>query len=361
MGFAPERPAVPDVLLAYARNITKAPPAAPYDGGWSVWGGGFGGESIASGDPVAGSNGVDVHNAGFSTGFDRRLSNDSVVGFALAGGGTNFSMQNGLGGGRGDIFQAAAYGSTRIDQFYLAAAAALGHYELSTARSVNIGSVADQLNASFGAWGLGGRLEAGRRFPVAPGFGVTPFAAVQAQSMWTPAYSETSVFGTPFGLSFTSQTTDRLRSELGGGIDGRYVSTAGRIWTYYARAAWAHEYLRDTAVNTAFLTLPVAGFSVQGAQPPADAALLTLGSVVGLSHNVALRTKVEGEFGKGSTTYAGTGVCRSPGEGSGDSSCLWPVMPLLGDVRNRVRPACAWSSASRTCRTACRCYACLKQ
>jgi autotransporter-associated beta strand protein len=308
MGFAPERSDVPDVLLAYAKNITKAPAAALYDDRWNVWGGAFGGQSIVSGDPTAGSNGADVRNFGVSTGFDRRLSPNSVVGFAVAGSGTNFSLSNGLGSGRGDIFQAAAYGSTRIDQFYVSAAGAFSADDLSTSRPVSIGGATDQLSAKFGAYGLGARLETGRRFPVAPGFGVTPFAALQGQSMWTPSYAESSALGSAFALSYGAQTTSRLRSELGAGIDGRYFVASGQLLTFYARAAWAYEYLRSTSVNAAFLALPAAGFSVQGAQPPANAAVLTLGSVVAFTNSVSFRTKLEGEFGRGSTTYAASGT-----------------------------------------------------
>ena len=195
------------------RRTSQGPAAALYDDRWNVWGGAFGGQSTVSGDPTAGSNGVDVRNFGVSTGFDRRLSPDSVVGFAAAGSGTNFSLSNGLGSGRGDIFQAAAYGSTRIDQFYVSAAGVFSADDLSTSRTMSIGGATDQLSAKFDAYGLGARREAGRRFPVAPGFGVTPFAALQGQSMWTPSYAESSALGSAFALTYGAQTTNRLRSE----------------------------------------------------------------------------------------------------------------------------------------------------
>jgi outer membrane autotransporter protein len=308
MGFAPERPDMSDELLAYAKILTKAPAAPPPDQHWNVWGGSFGGESKASGDPVIGSNSVDVHNAGVTGGADYRVSPDSTVGFAVAGSETNFSMASGLGSGRGDIFQAAAYGSTRMEQYYVSAAGVFGGYDFSTARPVNIGGVTDQLSAKFAAYGLGGRVEAGRRFPLVAGFGATPFAALQAQSLWTPSYAETSASGSGFALNYAAQTTNRLRSELGGGFDGRYFAPGGEQLTYYARAAWAYQYLRDTSTNVAFLALPAAGFSVQGAQPPANAAVLTLGSVLAFTNRVSIHSKLEGEFGSGSTTYAATGT-----------------------------------------------------
>ena len=42
------------------------------------------------------------------------VSPDSLLGFALAGGGTGFSLANGLGSGSADLFQAGAYGRNDV-------------------------------------------------------------------------------------------------------------------------------------------------------------------------------------------------------------------------------------------------------
>ena len=77
-------------------------------------GGAYGGSNRTSGDPaVVGSHDLSASAAGFAGGLDYHLSRDSVVGFALAGGGTNWSLAQGFGGGRSDAFQAGVYGATR--------------------------------------------------------------------------------------------------------------------------------------------------------------------------------------------------------------------------------------------------------
>ena len=53
----------------------------------------------------------------------------------------------------------------------------------------------DHLTANFDANNVGGRVEGGYRFAVPdvfgwPGFGVTPYAALQVQAFHTPSYSE---------------------------------------------------------------------------------------------------------------------------------------------------------------------------
>jgi hypothetical protein len=89
-GFAPEQDATlpPDIALAYGAMLTKAPPkpVAP-DQRWTAWGGAFGGTGNFNGDPVVGSNNVTASDFGFAAGMDYHLSRDSLIGFALAGGG----------------------------------------------------------------------------------------------------------------------------------------------------------------------------------------------------------------------------------------------------------------------------------
>src|SRR6185312_11648338 len=89
---------------AYAM-FAKAPPAAPtFEQRWSVWGAGFGGPQITNGDSaILGSNDTRSSIYGMAVGADYLLSPNTLAGFALAGGGTNFSVNN-LGSGRSDLF-----------------------------------------------------------------------------------------------------------------------------------------------------------------------------------------------------------------------------------------------------------------
>src|SRR5262249_20627518 len=110
IGFAPERSAAlpPDVALAYASILKeRAAPAQPVtvDRPWNVWASGYGGRSNISGDPlVAGSHDNSVRDYGYAAGLDYRVAADTAVGFALAGGGADWSIANALGTGRSDVF-----------------------------------------------------------------------------------------------------------------------------------------------------------------------------------------------------------------------------------------------------------------
>src|SRR5215475_8067312 len=119
---------------------------------------------------------------GFAAGLDYRLTPDTVAGFAFAGGGTDWSLAQGLGGGKSDAFQAGVYGATRWGPAYLAAAFAFTNHWMSTDRF----AVNDHLTANFNAQSYGGRLESSYRFATIYG-GITPYAAIQAQRSAGPA------------------------------------------------------------------------------------------------------------------------------------------------------------------------------
>src|SRR5262249_60299431 len=115
-----------------------------------------GGRNRTSGVPASGgSPDLSAPTAGGPAGLDYHLSRDSVIGVALAGGGTNWSLAQGLGGGKSDAFQAGIYGATRWGPAYVAAALAFTNHWMSTDRFAFAG---DHLTASFNAQSFGGRV-----------------------------------------------------------------------------------------------------------------------------------------------------------------------------------------------------------
>ena len=309
IGFAPERPDMPeDIALAYAkavRALKAPPPPVVYDPRWTVWGTGFGGYSKTNGDPVVGSNDVVVRTAGGAAGADYHFSREMLVGFALAGGETNWALAQALGGGRSDTFEAGLYGKTYLGPAYLAASLAFADGSFTTNRMV----LNDQLTARFNGQSYGGRLEGGYRLAAWPGFGVTPYAAVQSQSFHTPSYSETGIIPGGFGLSFNSRNASDTRSELGFRFDEGVMLGAMPL-TLRARAAWAHDWITNPTLTAAFESLPGAGFVVNGAVPAKDRALASVGGDLHIAPNWMLQAKFDGEFASRTQTYAGTGTLR---------------------------------------------------
>src|SRR5262249_601276 len=102
ISFAPEPQAdlPPDIALAYASILNKAPTKLDTDQRWTTWGAAYGGTNSANGDPSVGSTNITARTFGFAAGMDYRVAPNSILGFALAGGGTGWGLASGLGGGR---------------------------------------------------------------------------------------------------------------------------------------------------------------------------------------------------------------------------------------------------------------------
>ena len=233
LGFAPEREEVSDdIALAYAKILKAPPKPVSFDQRWSVWGAGYGGSNRTTGDPaVVGSHDLSAATAGGAAGLDYRLAPGTVVGFALAGAGTNWDLAQGLGGGKSDAFQAGIYGATQWGASYLAAALAFTDHWMSTDRFAFAG---DHLTASFNAQSFGGRVEGGYRVATFYG-GLTPYAAIQAQSFHTPGYSENDLTAGGFALGYNSRNASDTRSELGARFD-RLLLLTPRGGADHARA-----------------------------------------------------------------------------------------------------------------------------
>jgi outer membrane autotransporter protein len=307
--FAPDREPLPeDIALAYSKVLrTPVSKAIPFEQRWSVWGAGYGGANHTSGDLlVVGSHDLSAHTAGGAAGLDYRVAPGTIVGFALAGGGTGWSLAQGLGSGSSDAFQAGVYAKTHSGPFYLAGALAYTQHWMSTDRVAFAG---DRLQARFNAESFGGRAEAGYRIPNAVA-AITPYAAVQAQNFHTPTYSETDITGGGSGLTYAAHNATDTRSELGARFDRPILVNWNAVLALRAKVAWAHDWITDPSLMPTFEALPGASFIVNGATPAKNSALTSAGAELRLVNGLSLLAKFDGEFAGRSQTYAGTGTVR---------------------------------------------------
>jgi uncharacterized protein with beta-barrel porin domain len=289
--------------------FTKAPPV-PFVQKWSVWAAGYGGTQSTDGNAALGSNSATSRIAGTAVGADYLFSPDTLAGFALAGGGTNFSVNN-LGSGRSDLFQAGAYVRHTNGAAYVTGALAYGWQDITTDRNVTIAGL-DHLRAEFNANTYSGRIEGGYRFvaPVLGGVGITPYAAGQFVTFDLPAYAETVVSGAPnFALNYGAQSVTDSRSELGIRTDRSFAVQNG-ILTVRSRFAWAHDFDPDRSVAATFQTLPGASFVVGGASQASDSALTTGSVEMKWKNGWSAAATFEGEFSNVTQSYAGKGVVR---------------------------------------------------
>jgi uncharacterized protein with beta-barrel porin domain len=308
LAYAAKRKASSAERDAYAM-ATKAPYLAPQPvNRWSVWGAAYGGSATTDGNAVVGSHDTTARAYGVVGGADYKVTPDALVGFALAGGGTSFSIASALGSGNSDLFQAGVFGRQNIGAAYLSAALAYGWQDVTTNRTVTVAGT-DVLRASFKAETFSARFEGGHRFAT-PLAGITPYVAAQVISFNLPAYAEQVLAGIgTFALNYGAQTTTATRTELGLRTDKSFAVQDG-IFTLRGRAAWAHDYNSDRAVTAVFQTLPGAAFVVNGARANLDGALVSAGAEMKWLNGFSLAATFEGEFSGNTTSYAGKGVAK---------------------------------------------------
>lgn len=304
--YAKMRPANAREREAYAM-ATKAPLLSSQPSSrWSVWAAGYGGSAQIGGNAPVGSQDLTARVWGGAAGADYRLSVDTLVGFALGGGGLNYSLANAMGSGSADLFQAGVYGRHNFGPAYISAALAYGWHDVTTNRTVALAG-ADQLQGRFKADTFSARFEGGYRFAT-PLAGITPYAAAQVTNFNLPNYSEVSLNGGGlFALNYASQSLTDTRSELGLRTDKSYAMQNG-VLTLRGRAAWAHDYNPSRAVTALFQTLPGTSFVVNGARVDADSALLGASAEMKWLSGFSIAGTFDGEFSGNVTSYSGKGV-----------------------------------------------------
>ena len=209
------------------------------------------------------------------------------------------------------MFQAGVYGSHRFaGSAYVSAALAYTWHDASTTRTITL-PAAGGLNADFNAQSFGARAEGGYRVAT-PFAGVTPYGALQVLSVRTPDYAETGSAGAA-----------RVRAELcvqdhhGDAQRARLLarppvldSARRRADACAAALAWAHDFNTDRDIAATFQTLPLASFTVNGASPAQDFALVSAAAELRLRNGWSFAAKGDAELAGRTQTYSGTGVLR---------------------------------------------------
>lgn len=316
--------------FAYGRGFAKSattsdPPKAPPPGRSSLgavsaetpraafsdprrhyWGTVYGGNSGTNGSGAASDTSSRTY--GIVAGADYALSHDTRFGFALGGGQSSFAVSNGLGSGDADMVQAGVFGKHTMGSGYVFAGVAYTFQDVTTNRTVTV-SGDEELEAKFDANTFGGRVEGGYRY-VSPLVGITPYAALQVTQINLPGYEESANSGSnTFSLDYESNHTTITRTELGARFD-RLFKLEDALFTLRSRIAWAHDEGNDSAVSASFLSLPGSAFTVNGAVPSKDLALVSAGAEMKWQNSLSVFGTFEGEFSESTSGYAGKGSIR---------------------------------------------------
>jgi uncharacterized protein with beta-barrel porin domain len=261
-----------------------APPSAPST--WRAWTTANGGGGHLAGNAAQGAAQLDFDSWGGEAGIDYTVTPGILVGIALGGSGSSFSVPDRQTTGNAAGGEGGAYALGRWGGFYTAATLAYGRYNVTTTRSVAALGLTATTDGNFNAGILTGRLEGGYTFAT-PRANATPFVSYTPSWIALPGFSEAvNAGGAPLGLAVQGKTATSQPISLGLQVDRSIPVNEAWSLTPMARVAWVHQFATQRSLTASLQADPGAQFQIDGAPDAHDAALL--GATLAATHGQRL-------------------------------------------------------------------------
>ncbi|UYN96890.1 MAG: autotransporter-associated beta strand repeat-containing protein [Enhydrobacter sp.] len=242
---------------------------------------------------------------GVSVGLDKGVMPGVRLGIAFSGGSASSSPDNGLSSIRAEVLQAGTYAQMQTGPWLLNGALSYATMDIISNRQI---PVLGQYNvaAQYRTHGLGGRLEGMVDLYGVDGFTFGPSAALQGSIVWNPDFQEWSN-GAPAGVSVLAGSNMTARGEIGARVN--YFGTVFGLGTSaFARAAYAHYFVRQSNITASLTDLPQGGFALTSGQVDMNAGILSAGFDVRLNERTTIGLQLETEFSR--TEFQAVGGAR---------------------------------------------------
>jgi outer membrane autotransporter protein len=253
---------------------------------------------------VAGNaNAADLDYAlgGMAVGIDYRLDPRVLLGVAGGYVGGSQSVRGFAGDADTETVSAVAYGSFTEGAFYADALAGYARASNSLQRIIaSPGLPAGVADGDTDADQFLGQIETGYKIGLDAPFktSITPFGRLQVASIGQDGFTESGASN--YNLTVGSETMTSVRTTLGADFAASFAIGAGTRLDLGLRLGWVHEF-GDTAqsMTAAFVTAPGQLFTVSGATPQRDSALVGLSLAAALNEQASLFASYDAELGGG--------------------------------------------------------------
>ena len=290
--------------LAQACEIAVCDPVGPL----SAWISGLGGLGSVMGDGNADT--LTYNFGGAAVGADYRLDPRFLLGLSAAYTSGTEWVNGFMGKGWTNSVAVAAYGSYTpsgsLAGFYTDALAGYAWFNNQLQRQIQIpGLQQRQASGSTGANQFLGQIESGYKLGVyAPAAAtVTPFGRFAVSSVTQNAFSEWGA--NALSLNVQRQTTNSLRSTLGAEFGSAVGLGNERVVALALRLGWQHEFAyTGRPITAAFSGAPANSFTVYGATPQPDAAVIGFSANTLVAAATQLYLRYDGELGNGTNNHA---------------------------------------------------------
>jgi autotransporter-associated beta strand protein len=288
-------------------------PPLPSQPRWRAWLTGFDGAFKLAGEAGIGSADLSHNTGGLAGGLDYQFAPDALLGLAIGGSTSNFSVRDPITSGYLEGAHVGGYGVKTWGPFYAAGALSFGTFRNSETRSIAGIGPTETATGSFGSNLFSGRVEVGAK-QVFGRFAVTPFAALQFAELWQNGFSETNPVPAgaagPLGLTYGSISVSSLPTFVGAQFDSRLAFSNGMVLSPYARLSWVHEFNPTRSIDATFIALSGAAFTVDGPRASSNAARIDAGAKLAIGPAAWLYASFDGEFSDRGQSYAGKGGVR---------------------------------------------------
>jgi outer membrane autotransporter protein len=286
--------------LAQACEIEACDGMSPF----SVWASGLGGFGSVQGD--GNSNTLTYNMGGAAAGIDYRVMPSLLLGIGAGYTSGTQWVDSFQGRGWTNAASVAAYASYTLAGFYADLLAGYAYSNNQLQRQISIPNLQPRTaSGSTGANQFLGQAELGYQVPVyAPATAsITPFARLQVMSVNQAAFNEWGA--NSLSLNVQQQTTNSLRSTLGAQLNGAIGLGDARTIDMALRLGWLHEYsYTGRPITAAFAGAPAANFTVYGATPQRDAAVIGFQAATNVATATQIYFRYDGDIGSGTDNHA---------------------------------------------------------
>ncbi len=289
-GIGPNVQALADAGGPFAVSPAGAAPRSP----WTTWGQAYGRASR-----VGDSNGLpgaDSSSGGFAVGGDGAFAPNFVAGGAL--GYTHTSTDSANTSATGNTYAGALYATWTPGPLVFDGRLAAGPSTAGASRGIMFPGESLTASSSMNGWGGLAAADAGYRFDLM-GATFQPFVGLTGLTFSRGAFTETS----DFGLSFPSQSFNRVTSEVGLWAT-KLLHSDATTYMLQAKASWTNDFGNDgLTTQAALLDEP---FTIAAANPGRSAAVITVNLAAWRNENVALFGQYQGEFRSNASSNQGS-------------------------------------------------------
>ncbi len=271
---------------------------------WGAWMSGLGGFGSVGGNTNSGT--LSYNLGGAAIGVDYRLDPRFLVGLAVGYSSGRQWVSGFQGNGNADTYSAALYASFNQGGLYVDALAGYAYSDNRMQRAMAIPGLATRIaNGQTGANQFLGQIEAGYRIGLleAAQATITPFARFQTVAVSQNPFTESGAQSLNLGVA--QQNTTSVRTIIGADLGANIPVGMERPLGVTIRLGWAHEYA-DTSrpITAAFAGAPAVAFTVYGAQPLRDAAVVGLGLNTQIGASTSIYARYDGEITGRDDTHA---------------------------------------------------------